>query len=461
MNLRAIVTVEPVIFLQMAAIFLNTPAFQRFVLEKICEELYNKEDMCGDLSHYPEESLVIQSKTSYVLLFCTAVMTSLSIPTLIFLGARSDQEGRKLGMILPCIGASFGGAILIVMVQVKEMTVYWCILVSALIGISGNVVSIFLSVFSYMADITDDKNRTMRIGIVESMIFIGGTVGFLLSGWLLQNFTFTHAFSVFCGCQLVSIFYVLLWLQDSNHATERMQPIDEIPPAANVEILKKSFLYASRTWETFSKVRGAQGRLKLHLIFLCVNLMNICIIGEESIMILFLMYPPHHFSIQLYGVYDAVKMFLGGATLIGLFPFMLRCSKEITLAKVGVLVKIVSYVLLAFSTPTWVVFLSAVISSPFSFTMAVLRSLASSIVGRNEQGAMFSCMASIKAICILIGATMFNGLYPQTLSSLPGFSFVVMAGLMVIVLILLQLIGEMPSSNHLLPVMENNIVSAQ
>ncbi|XP_043551429.1 proton-coupled folate transporter isoform X2 [Chiloscyllium plagiosum] len=418
---------------------------------EICEDLYNKEDMCRNLSLLPEESLVTQSKAAYVLLLYTAVLTILSIPPSILLGAWSDQAGRKLGMILPSIGASLGGAVLIVMVQVKQISVYWCVFASALIGIFGNYVAIFLSVFSYVADITTDENRTMRIGIVQSMIYIGGTVGYLLSGWLLQNYTFTHVFGVYCGCQVISIFYVLLWLRESNPA-ERVQLTDEIAVTANDRVLKKSiFLYASRTWETFSKTRGGQDRLKLYLIFVCVVLIYVCNIGEQSILILFLTYPPQHFSVELYGIYSAIKMFLGGATLIGLFPFMLHCVKEMTLAKVGVLVRLASLVLLGFSTQAWMVFLSAVMNSLSGFTGTVLQSVASSIVERNEQGAMFSCMASIETICVIIGTTVFDALYPQTLTSFPGFSFIVMAGFQVILLILVQWISEMRTSALVLP----------
>ncbi|XP_078413742.1 lysosomal proton-coupled steroid conjugate and bile acid symporter SLC46A3 [Cetorhinus maximus] len=470
MDPRTIVTVEPVIFLYLASTFLNTFALQRLVLVKICEDQYNEDDICNNLSLHPEESLVIQSKASYVLLLSTAVLTTLSIPPSVLLGAWSDQAGRKLGMILPSIGASIGGAIFIVMVQVKDMSVYWCIFASALIGIFGNYVAIFLSVSSYMADITHDGNRTMRIGIVQSMIYIGGTVGYLLSGWLLQNYTFTHVFGVYCGCQVVSIFYIVLWLQESNRGTERMHVTDEIAPAVCDRVLKKSiFLYASRTWETLSKVRGGQDQLKLYLIFLSVFLIYICSAGEQSILILFLTYPPQNFSVELFGIYNAIKMFLAcgdqnctqysscgltsvlcssnitslllysrGATLIGVFPIMLCYVNEMTLAKVGVLMRLVSLVLLAFSTHTWMVFLSAVVNSLSGFTGAVLQSVASRIVERNEQGAMFSCMASTETICVIIGATIFGALYPQTLTSLPGFSFIVMAGFQMILLILIQ-----------------------
>ncbi|XP_032882277.1 solute carrier family 46 member 3-like [Amblyraja radiata] len=456
MNLRTIITVEPVMFLYLMATFLNTFAMQQLVLVKICEERYNKEDVCSNLSYHPQESLVIQSIASYVQLLYVITLTCLSIPTSILLGAWSDQAGRKLGMILPCVGALIGGAILIVMVQVKEMSVYWCIFSAFFIGIFGNYAAVSLSVFSYMADVTTAENRTKRIAIVQAMIYIGGTVGFLLSGWLLQNFTFTHVFGVYCGCQLLSICYILLWLQESKHPAECTHLSEETPLAGTDGIRKRALLlYASRTWQTFSKAREGKDRLKLYLIFLCIFLIYVCSAGEQSILILFLSYPPQHFSPELFGVYNGIKMFLCGAVLIGLFPMMLRCIEEMTLAKLGVLVKVMSFSLLAFSTNTWMAFLSAIMNSLSGFSGPVLHSVASRIVEQNEQGAMFSCLASLETICVIIGATAFDTLYPQTLSTLPGFSFIVMAGFQVILLILVQWISEIPMSNHILTESEN------
>ncbi|KAL1258178.1 hypothetical protein QQF64_011422, partial [Cirrhinus molitorella] len=61
--------------------------------------------------------------------------------------------------------------------------------------------------------------------------------------------------------------------------------------------------------------------------------------------------------------------------------------------------------------------------------------------------AMFSFSASVEATCILIAATIFNGLYPLTLPTFPGMPFIIMAVFMLIVLILLQWISEMPATH--------------
>ena len=39
-----------------------------------------------------------------------------------------------------------------------------------------------MAALSYTADNTDESNRSLRIGIVESMIYLGSMIGFLISG---------------------------------------------------------------------------------------------------------------------------------------------------------------------------------------------------------------------------------------------------------------------------------------
>lgn len=41
--------------------------------------------------------------------------------------------------------------------------------------------------FAYISDITDSKNRAFRIGVLEAMIYVGGTVAFFLSGVWVQD----------------------------------------------------------------------------------------------------------------------------------------------------------------------------------------------------------------------------------------------------------------------------------
>ncbi|XP_072265346.1 proton-coupled folate transporter-like [Pyxicephalus adspersus] len=448
-TLRSILTVEPVLFLFMTGIFLQTPAYQQMILYKVCQELYNDTE-CSDIQKNKDEYEVVQSKGSYIMLVYIAIMSLTSVLPALILGTWSDKGSRRIGMILPTAFSVASGGLFIAIYYFQEINVYWTFAAAALIGISGGHVAMFLSVFSYLADITENSQRTFRMGIAESMIFIGGTAGFLLGGTLLQHSTFTVVFVVYCGCNLLATLYILFWLKESK-SSQYSRLYEEYHGGdadGKRQVLQKRSIikYIKGSFETVCKKREDHNRMKFHLILICVFLINLCNVGEQSITLMFVSYPPRSFNNELYGWYTASKMLISGLCLLFTFHWLLKHVEETKLARVGVIMRTVSFLLLAFSTTKWMVFLSGILHAPSGYTMAVLRSGSSKIAHPNEQGAMFSIMASVETVCLLIGAAIFNGLYPATLSTFPGMCFIIMAVFQFITFVLIQWISEIPTA---------------
>ncbi|KAM5164524.1 proton-coupled folate transporter-like [Mantella aurantiaca] len=452
-TLRSILTVEPVLFLFMTGIFLQTPAYQQMILYKVCQELYNGTD-CSDIQKNKDEYEVVQSRGSYIMLIYISIMSLMSILPALILGTWSDKGSRKYGMIFPSAFSVANGGLFIAIYYFKEMAVYWTFAAAALSGISGGHISMFLSVFSYLADITENSQRTFRMGIAESMIFIGGASGFLLGGSLLQHSSFTIVFGVYCGCNFLAALYILFWLKESKSPSGYSKLSEEYYGGDNdcntgegqVHPKKSIITYIKGAFRTICKKREGQNRLKFHLILISVFLINICNVGEQSITLMFVSYPPRSFNNELYGWYTASKMLISGICLLFTFHWLLKHVGESKLAKVGVIMRTISFLLLAFSTTKWMIFLSGILHAPSGYTMAVLRSMFSKIAHPNEQGAMFSIMASVETVCLLIGAAIFNGLYPVTLSTFPGICFIIMATLQFITFVLIQWISEIPTA---------------
>ncbi|XP_071996933.1 proton-coupled folate transporter-like isoform X2 [Engystomops pustulosus] len=390
-SLRSIITVEPVLFLFMTGLFLQTPAYQQLILNKVCQESYD-DSICTNIQENQEEFKAVQRRGSYIMLIHIAIMSLLSVLPALVLGAWSDMGSRRIGMLLPCVFSVASGGLYIAIYYLKSMNVYWTFAAAALFGISGGHVSMFLSVFSYLADVTESMNRTFRIGIAESMIFLGGTFGFLLGGSLLEHSTFTVLFGVFCGCNLLGAIYVLIWLQESKPLNRfNRQLYEEFNGGDESEEkylpAKKSVVtYIKDSFNTIVKKREGQNQLKIHLILLCVFLINLCNVGEQSISLMFVSYPPRSFNNELYGWYTASKMLISGLWLICTFHWLLKHIKETRLANIGVIMRTISFLLMAFSTTKWMVFLSGVINAPSGYTVAVLRSVSSKIASPNEQG---------------------------------------------------------------------------
>ncbi|XP_065144892.1 proton-coupled folate transporter [Paramisgurnus dabryanus] len=449
-KLRRTVTVEPVIFLYMTGTFIVTPAYQQMIITKVCHELLKNDTICNNPEPHKDNEEV-QRKASYILLFFNVTLSLVSIPPAILLGSWSDRAGRRMVMAFPSLLSLLSGGLLLA-IDLLDINVYWTMMAAALAGLTGGHVSVFLSCFSYLADLTMGSNssRTLRMAVAESMIFVGGMVGFLLGGFLEQEYGLQAAFGAYIGCHVLALSYIVLWLKDpvmtKNTFTVTYKE-DAVEEDAQVDQSRLFILkYAKLSFKAVFKRRPGQDRLKLHFLILCTFINNLVAVGDQSILLLYLKYEPREFTTALFGVFNAARMLLLGFGLLGLFPLLMRCMKEMTLAKLSAVFRAASYVLLAFSNNTEMVFLVAVVGAPAGISQAVIRSVSSAVVGPDEQGAMFSFSASVEATCILIASTIFNGLYPLTLPTFPGMPYIIMAGFMLIVLILLQWISEMPTT---------------
>ncbi|KAJ8291210.1 hypothetical protein GJAV_G00022640 [Gymnothorax javanicus] len=443
-RLAEVITVEPVILLFMTSTFIALPAFQQLVITKVCNEMYRNTTVCARPEHYKGDTEV-QKRSSYIILAYAIMLGLVSIPPALILGSWSDRGGRKLGMVLPNLLSLVASCVLITLSVVESASPYWGMAAALATGISGSHVSVFLSCFSYVADVASADSRSKRMALAEAMTFLGGMVGFLLSGFLLQRFDFTVTFGVCCAFNIVNILYVLLWLPRPNLTGPAIMA-DVQEEAGDDHRGLSLMMHIARSFRTVLRKRRDCERQKLHFLVICTFLNNVISTGEQSVLLLYLTYEPREFSAEMYGVFNSVRMLLLGFSLIGLFPVLLRCFGEMILVKFSALLRVASFVLLALSTNTWMVFLVAVVGAPSGIPQAVTRSLSSAIVDPSEQGAMFSFMASMEALCILVSVMLFNVIYPLTLTSFPGMVFIVMAGFSFIILVFLQWVSELPDT---------------
>lgn len=76
-----------------------------------------------------------------------------------------------------------------------------------------------------------------------------------------------------------------------------------------------------------------------------------------------------------------------------------------------------------------------------SMPFPVLRSMTSKIVSKSDQGALFACLSFLESLTTNVSIAVFSSVYAATLAWYPGFSFLLAAGLCVIPLIVLGVVG--------------------
>ncbi|KAL8619698.1 hypothetical protein ACOMHN_025784 [Nucella lapillus] len=424
-NLRDI-TVEPVLFLYMFASNIVFPTLQALTYFKVCVQKYNT-SFCQQLKNvtfqqeHAEENDYVQSTTSYWILLGNIAMTAPACFTVVlFLGSFGDKVGRKFPIMLPIIGAIIHALASLLNALFPYAPLSLLLIGLLLNGICGGIIATLMAVFSYITHIAEPESKTMRIGIVESMIFMAGTFGVFISGVMLDNTSFTFVFGLGAGLQCLALVYVVVWLEDIR-PTEPVRP-RRVCGRWVMESLKEMGQFVREK-------RGPRVRLVIFLLVLTIDLILLCTIGEIDILLLFLRREPLAWSQTLFGYFKGLDNLLRGLVLLIALPLLKKKLRvrDTSLALGGVMSKVVGLVLLGLSTQSWMVFFSGVVGMGQGMPSAGIRSMMSSLVHRDEQGRLFSLVAASESVVAVLASLLFNTVYPSTLHFFPGFSFIMAA----------------------------------
>lgn len=107
---------------------------------------------------------------------------------ILFWGSWSDRHRRRKPCILiPVVGEFLGVVGLMLCVYFEQAPMEAAALTEAIFpSLSGGWFTMLMGVFSYIADITTEEERTLRIGILNVCFSVGVPIGMAFSGVLLK-----------------------------------------------------------------------------------------------------------------------------------------------------------------------------------------------------------------------------------------------------------------------------------
>lgn len=230
-HMFSLITVEPILACYVMPSVLAALATQNLYLEKacrvnlkfddhICDELTRRET--ANYTYYEEE---VQRLVASVAGWKTVLQSFLPCGILIFLGAYSDRVGqRKFCMLLPIIGEFLTSIGLMVNTFFfYELPVEVAAVTEAIFpALTGGWFTMFMGVFSYIADVTTEEQRTLRIGVVNLFYSVGVPVGAALSGILVRKIGLYGVFS------LSATLYILSFLYGYWRIKEVKKPVSDV-----------------------------------------------------------------------------------------------------------------------------------------------------------------------------------------------------------------------------------------
>ena len=431
--------------------------------------------ICNTLQDNPDvEDAIQQDSAKYIM----AYKILLNLPAVIlglFCGAWSDRIGRKMPVMLPCVGTIFATLLYMSsMISRSDMVLSLVLAGAALRGAFGKSAVVTMALHSYISDISSRNNRTERLGRLLSMNFFGYFVGSLITGALLENYGFDIIFCIVvfinAGCVLVTVFFMQESLPTPD-ITPATSPGSEIPSSesepepspilpddteslAPVGEQKKKWKsrfrmpfhpkHVQESLEVITRQREDRKRLHLILFFMTIIVQQTCKSGEVDITLLYVERAPLSWHKSMYGYLLATDYACLGVAVFLLLPLLsnvLRIS-DIALVALGVCFKILRLTVLTFSNFTWMIYLSVVIGCPSAMIISGAKSLISKTVDEREVGKAFSLLSCFETVSNLVGSVVFTNLYSLTLHVYAGLTFGIDALLFIMLLVVILLLAQ-------------------
>lgn len=287
-----------------------------------------------------------ESSSNHLVVYCQVAYSVPSIVMTIILGPLMDRFGRKIGMVLPFVGLTIQG-IMIIYITSYNLDPYYFILANFVGGTLGGITSIFAAAFAYVADVTSVRWRSLRVALVESAMAFGSFTGQFTSGyWLTEiHCNFMPPLYFYAVCNFVILVYVVFILPESLSSNKRDTLLTKSP--GGLRVYTEGFkLYCGRltlpsTWKLYATT------------IVCLTV-GVNMFGAILIDVYFLKALPFDFDSLQIGIYQSLRSASQGLADILIVGFFVALKVgDVWLMLIGLLFHIICNMLLGFTVTTW------------------------------------------------------------------------------------------------------------
>ncbi|XP_064092201.1 probable peptidoglycan muropeptide transporter SLC46 [Macrobrachium nipponense] len=211
------ITVEPLMLLDGLA-FSNMHVYiENLQMDRVCRMSAGySEEVCRDLKAEPDASVQVQQKYSVFALYNGIIAAVLPLFFILFMGAWSDKYGRKVPLVAVQIGHLLHAAGYLLASFVPSWPVELLLLVTFLDTLGGGTVSFLTAANSYVGDVTSEESRTSRVGLANSIWFLGGPAGTLLGTYIYNQGGYVPLFATSLVFSLIAVIYIIVILPESH-----------------------------------------------------------------------------------------------------------------------------------------------------------------------------------------------------------------------------------------------------
>ncbi|XP_012939425.1 proton-coupled folate transporter [Aplysia californica] len=372
--------------------------------------------LCGNLTTDPVvmQADELESEASDLNLNYSYALSGPALIICLFFGGFSDTFGRRPLLIISTLGGLI--RMILNMVIVKFNLPLWVFYIgSAVDGLSGSFYTMLLAIFSSIADVNPEKtSRVFWIAVLTAAMACDTSIFSIVTGFLIDSQGFFSPSILCAGATAVAFLGSLFLFPETFPVTEKRAPFSVF---GNIKRISGFFLFT--------------GTIRKKLTFaLCMaifffSVMNV--LGLNKIDPLYQLHEPFCWTSLEIGIYLGAR--LAGQFLLGLVLLRLLqlCIKVELIALLGAFLQAGSYVVEAFVIKNWQFALVPVIGILGTTVVPIVRGIASSLADSKDQGAIFSSIAVVEVLCLVVSNTSLLKVYSATVATMPGAVYLLLA----------------------------------
>ena len=441
-HVLSVLSVEPIAFLYLFAIFGEYTSVNDLIFFNNCRHYLNlneSENECSIGKNQTEELSAIESQTTQQLIYYNSLLAITSIFTSFIAGSFGDSYGRIIPLMVPPI-LSFIVQIILIITSIgidSKQTIVLILICAFISGISGGSANFLANCFGFISDITEEKERTRRLVVLEANIFCGAFFGYTITGLIFKNFIhykYIICFTIYSSIHLFIIFYIWFRLRSfSSNSTQNSFDLRII--------LKNLWIMFTDVIKTVFRRRQSNKRKLIFLLILNFILVTYGTVVLSTILYVFLRNRPLLWDTSKYAYYNGFKFGATGLALCSLPLVQYYCLANIcdtSIAIIGVLSRTLGLILISFATNDYIVFSTIALFVFSEYPLPVIRSLLSKLVATDERGKIFAFLTLFYNLCQLSGGILFPIIYKYEINSgkNPGLCFQITAGLEIIAILI-------------------------
>ncbi|TRY72725.1 hypothetical protein TCAL_00269 [Tigriopus californicus] len=435
----SLITVEPAALLLTICTGVYVLVSSELYISKVCKvNLALGEDVCDNIQDHNEEQVLVQKYVSKLKIYNRVLQ---SIPSLLFTvlaGPWSDVYGRKTFLISSMFGFVFNNAVFLVNAYFfYELKAEW-LLLECLQDWTGGGTLFFLTVYAYIADITDPSTRTKRMAFVSGLWPVGGNIGKALGGLIKHHLGFIYNFAFGMLLAVVAMLYIILFVKETikpntlqgNKASNNPKQARERSQSLGAKIsLLLSIDNVKKGSSALTRLRKHNARVYIILLLLVFQFMSFTHSANGTNGYLFLR-RSLGWTLEDYTRYSIAKGAIGIFSQFVLVPFLsVRIRiRDASISFYDMFASAINCLIVAYATEGWMIYAGAMINCLDFTSYSILRSMVTKVAEPHETGALFGVFGSLQSLMPMIATPIFGMLYRGTVADFPQFYLFLVAG---------------------------------